>query len=289
MEGMKAVWMPLVVAAMFLAVVSQTLAIEVKVPIKSKYDTSQEYPLALLRFVLDKSGVPYRIVFSEVGVTTQARQVALLMQNADINLGWYGTSIELERELVPVRFPIWRGLLGYRVFIINKNSQPLFDKVNTLEDLRRFRGDQGIGWADVQILEHSGLRQDQTQYDLIFEKLNAGRSDYFSRGITEAFREVDMRRKEFPNLAVERHVLLVYPFDGFFFTNKENPELAQALENGFLKAYADGSFSRFFYSHPIVKAVLEGTRIEGRTRIEIPNPLLSPETLAIPKQYWHSP
>lgn len=284
---MNAICRSLAIGAMIMVMASVAEAMDVRVPVKSKYDASQEYPIVLLRFILDKSGVPYNITFSEFGVTTQARQIALLESNTDINLGWYGTSADLERELVPVRFPIWRGLLGYRIFIIHKDNQSKFDQINTLEDLQKFKGGQGIGWGDIQILEHSGLKQEASQYDAIFAKINAKHSDYFSRGITEAFREVEVRQKDFPNLAVEKHLLLVYPFDGFFFTNKENPELAHALESGFRKAYADGSFKKFFYSHPVVKTVLEKANLGGRTRIDIPNPLLTPETLAIPSQYWH--
>lgn len=283
---MRAAWRSLMVVAAILVAMPLAGALEVKVPVKSKYDASQEYPLTLLKFVLDKSGVPYTISYSEVGITTQARDVYRLKNNEGINIGWYGTSPELEHELVPIRFPIWRGLLGYRIFIINKKDQPLFDKVNSLEDLQKLSGDQGIGWSDIQILENAGLKQTATQYDLIFAKIDSGRSDYFARGITEAFREVELRHSEYPNLAVEKHLLLVYPFAGFFFTNKQNPELAKALEEGFRKAYADGSFKRFFYSHPIVKAVLEKADIDGRTRIDIPNPIMTPETLAIPAQYW---
>ncbi len=261
--------------------------LDVRAAMKSKYDTTNEYPLALLKFVLDKSGVPYTITFSDVGVTTQAREIALLKDNDRINIGWYGTSAELERDLVPVRYPIWRGLLGHRVFIINKNSQAAFDQVNSLDDLKRFRGEQGIGWSDVQILENSGLPQDESPYDTIFAKINAGRSDYFARGITEAFREVEAVTPDFPDLVVERHVLLVYRFAAFFFTNKENPELARALEDGFRKAYADGSFLKFFHSYPAVRDILAKANIKGRVRIDIPNPLLTPETRAIPEMFWN--
>ena len=117
--------------------------------------------------------------------------------------------------------------------------------------------------------------------------ISKGRVDYFSRGITEAFREVELHQKEFPNLTVEQHLLLVYPFAGFFFTNSENQDLAQALIRGFKEAYSDGSFLKFFYSQPAVMKVLEQTNIDSRTRIDIPNPLLTNETLMLPSQYWY--
>jgi hypothetical protein len=263
--------------------VGQTLT--VRAAFKSRYAPT-EYPIDLLKFVLNKSGVPYTFTFADVGVMSQAREIALLKDNDRINIGWFGTSADLERDLVPIRFPIWRGLLGHRVFIINKDKQALFDQVNTLEDLKHFTGEQGLGWSDVAILNNAGLHQNESPYDTIFAKINAGRSDYFARGVTEAFREVETIGKNFPNLVVERHVLLVYPFAAFFFTNNQNPELAKAIEDGFRKAYADGSFLKFFYAHPTIKTVLAKANFTKRVRIDIPNPLLTPETLAIPQQFW---
>ena len=276
-----------VVCFLFLQIIQTTSALEVIVPIKSEYKARHDYPLALLKFVLDKSGVEYHISYSDTGITTQSRQIDLLKQNRRINIVWCGTSANLESELVPIRFPIWRGLLGFRIFIINKNMQETFDNVYTLEDLQKYIGDQGIGWTDIQILERSGLMQQETRYDLIFAKINENRSDYFARGITEGFTEVEIRKEEFVNLTVERHLLLEYPFAGFFFTNKENPELAEALEKGFQESYADGSFLEFFYNYPVIRNVLDQANLENRVRIQISNPLVTEETLAIPDKYWH--
>ena len=52
-----------------------------------------------------------------------------------------------------------------------------------------------------------------TKYDSIFKMIDlGGRIDYFSRGVMEAFMEVEERKHQCPNLAVEKNVLLVYPF-----------------------------------------------------------------------------
>ena len=270
-----------------LAKADEQKPIVIKVPVKSEYGQRHEFPLSILKFILDKSGVEYSIKFSDKGITTQARDIVRIKSNQDINLGWYGTSDKLERDLVPIRFPIWRGLLGYRIFIIHRDNQEMFDKVRSLEDLQEFQGDQGIGWSDIKILEDSGLRQDETKYDLIFRKIARKRSEYFSRSIHEAFSEVEVRKADYPRLAVEKNILLVYPAASFFFTNKENEELAMALEEGFKRSYEDGSFERFFYNHPVVKNVFKLADLEQRVRIEIQNPFMTEETLSIPEKYWH--
>lgn len=237
---------------------------------------------------MDKSEKNYQIHISKT-LYTQPRIIHSLRQDTDINLYWMGTSAYLEKELRPIRFPLHRGLLGYRIFIIHKDHQIKFSTVKKLADLQNFQGVQGQSWSDNEILNKAGLNQTQIQYEHIFHMINAGdRFDYFSRGIVEAFSEVDSHIKELPNLAIESEVLLVYPFSQFFFTNPSNEELAEALERGFEKAYQDGSFLDFFLNHPRILSVFEKVNIENRIRIDIPNPQSTQETADIPAQYFHS-
>ena len=42
----------------------------------------------------------------------------------------------------------------------------------------------------------------------------------------------------------------------------------------------------YFKNHPAIKAIFEQARIELRRRFDIPNPLLTEETRAIPAEYW---
>lgn len=279
----------IVVLACFLfPSVSFASPIEIKIPMISQNNQRDIFQISMLKLVLEKAGVDYKITLAPV-VYSQARIIhELKIGSGKINLYWMGTSDALEKDLRPIRFPVYRGLLGYRVFLINNRHQARFDAVNGLEDLQKLIGIQGIGWTDKAIMEHSGLRQLSSRYANIFEMINSGdRVDYFSRGISEGYLEVKSHQKECPNLAVEKKVLLVYPFAMFFFTNRENTALAEILEKGFRKAYRDGSLHKFFYNHPHIKDMFEKTDMRNRIRIDIPNPFLPPETMAIPKQYWH--
>ena len=270
-----------------LLLTTSVYAIEIKVPIISDYANQHEYKLSLLKLVLNKAGVEADIKFKSSKMT-QGRIVEQLKEGKRVNLFWMGTSEGLEKDLLPIRFPMYRGLLGHRAFVIHKDNQAIFDKVNNLADLQKYKGGQGVGWSDVVVLENSGLKQYQTTYEKLFKMINAeGRLDYFSRGVTEAFREVENRQDKLKNLTVEKKLLLVYPFAMYFFTSKSNTELATALEEGFRKAYEDGSFEEFFYSHPEIKKIFKQANLDNRLRIDIPNPLLTSETAGLPDKYWH--
>lgn len=275
------------IVSIILVIALSTPAIEIKLAQSHQKASSREHFWRdVIEFVLNHSEVPYTI--SVTHPMTQARIISELESNSgSINLHVMGTSAELEEKLLPIRIPITRGLAGYRIFIIHKDKQPLFDTINTLNDLQRLLGIQGLGWTDIDLLEHSGLRQKEMPYDNIFRVVDFGRGDYFSRSIHEAYEEVKERSAAYPNLAVEEKVLLVYPFALLAFTSKENSELAETLENCFIKAYSDGVFTDFFYNHPHIKSALKKAEIDKRTVITIPNPFLTKETAAIPAVYWH--
>lgn len=259
----------------------------IKYPLTSEKDERDFFQIEVLKFILDKVNVNYEFKPTK-HIYTQSRVISELKKGEKINIHWMGSSVQLEKELRPIRFPIYRGLLGHRVFIINKNDQKLFSLINSLEDLQKFKGVQGIGWSDTAILESSGLEQHIAKYENIFNMINkGGRISYFSRGLNEAFDEVQIRESELSNLSVEKDLVLIYPFSMFLFVNKNDDKLATLLEQGFKKAYDDGSFEKFFYSHPKIKESLEKSNLKNRIKIEIANPFLTPQTMAIDEQYWH--
>ena len=280
----------LLIISFFLGFVSMTSSalassMEIKIPRTSHYEVRDHYQISLLKFVLDKAKFDYTLKVSK-DVYSQSRIIESLKQHK-VDIYWFGTSAEAERDLNAIRYPLYRGFTGYRVFIIHKESQANFDRVRSLQDLGFFTGLQGLGWSDIGVLEQAGLKQIEAQYDNIFERINRHKGDYFSRSIYEVFLELDARSITLPDLTAEKKVLLVYPFAMFFFTGKENSELANALEKGFEVSYQDGSFEEFFYNHPDIKGVMERVDLDARTRIEIPNPQLTDATRNIPEHYWH--
>lgn len=264
-------------------------AVEAVYPKRYGADKGRDtYPVAVLKLILEKSGQSYQMRSSQAEMT-QRRALLSLEQNEEITVAWVGTSDIFEKRFRPIRFPIYRGLLGYRLFIIHKAQQSVFNKVTTLERLSHFRAGQGSGWSDIEILESAGLTVHAAPYDSIIKLISNRRVDYFPRGVNEAYPEVHAQIKEYPELAVEERLLLVYPFALFFFVNRDNEALAQVLESGFEKAYEDGSFVSLFNKHPHIIQILDRAKLGKRIRFDIPNPFLTPDTAAIAKEFWYRP
>jgi hypothetical protein len=219
-------------------------------------------------------------------VMERARALRELEQGDTINLHWASMSASDEAKLRPIRIPLHRGLIGYRVLLIRKERQPEFDRIDSLDQLTALVGGQGFGWVDVGILRDAGLKIETSTYDSLFEMTEAGRVDYFPRGVVEAYAELDERGRAHPDLAIERHLLLAYRSDFIFYTNKRNEQLAQTIEAGLKAAYANGSYMRLFNTHPYIRKALDAADLAHRTTIWLPNRYLSEGDRQIPEKYW---
>lgn len=244
-------------------------------------DPRVRFPLDLLRLVL---GPTTPLMPSEL-VMERTRAIKAL-EAGDLDLIWISMGQEVEQVLRPIRIPIYRGLIGQRLFLIHRDRAADFAQVRRLSDLAAFTAGQGVGWVDTQILQSAGLKVVTNTYDALFKMLARGSVDYFPRGANEALAEQRARASEYPELIVEPRLLLSYRSDNIFFVSKKNEALAQRLEGGLLAAHADGSYQQLYDRHPYVQQVLADANLGRRLRMEIPNPILSDEDRRIPDRFW---
>ncbi len=243
------------------------------------------YKTDLIKLILDNSGINYSLFYyKQPG--DHDKQVERLRKGI-ITIQSFGATRELENSLIPIRIPIFKGLIGYRIFLINQKDQKKFDKVRTLNDLRKLTGIQGKGWTDVRILEDAGLPQIAVEGQKIYKMLNwGGRADYFSRAIYEAVGELQTLKTAYPNIAIEKRIFLTYPFAMYFYVSPKYPELAEKIKKGFQKLFDSGRFDEFFYKHDYIRAAIEKAHLDQRIRFQIPNRYLTPQTRQLPKEYW---
>ncbi|MFX7117545.1 hypothetical protein ABTH95_20035, partial [Acinetobacter baumannii] len=79
-----------------------------------------------------------------------------------------------------------------------------------------------------------------------------------------------------PGLAIEPRLALVYDRAAiFFFVNRQNLALYQAIKDGLEAAYADGGFLDLFARHPDIRAGL-AMAAQDRRLLKIANPALTP-------------
>lgn len=245
--------------------------------------------IEILRGALDHTVAtdgPYRMRPSRRPMT-EARQLAVMGSRGDLNVLWSSTSLDKERTMQPIRIPLRKGLLGYRIALIPRGTQSKFDKVYTRDDLRRFVIGQGIGWGDVEIYNRNGFRVSTVPYDTLFRMLGAHRIDLFPRGIGEIFNEYAALGGKASGLEIEQRLLIVYPWPYYFFVRKQDQALARRLETGLRAMIRDGSFDAVFrkYNGPMI----ERARLGNRRIIRLDNPLLPPATPLGDPALWFDP
>jgi hypothetical protein len=247
-------------------------------------DPQLPYVLDVLRLAIRESGVNYRLMPSKEKMV-QSREIADLQFNkGGIDIMWTMTSPEREQELLPIRVPIDRGLIGWRVGLVQQQRRELFDHVANIADLATFSAGQMHDWPDTAILRGNGLKVETTdQYESLFKMLSAGRFDYFPRSIIEVSDEYQSHTAL--ELAIEPHVLIRYPTAFYFFVSRNRPDLAQALERGLQTAARDGQLKALFYRY--FAGVLKALDVNHRVVIELKNPLLPPETPFDRPEYWY--
>ncbi|WP_018015496.1 transporter substrate-binding domain-containing protein [Teredinibacter turnerae] len=241
------------------------------------------YAVGAIRVALQHMPKRYQL---EVGTSdiTQARAVEYL-QTGEMDLMWLATDKTAEETLRPIRFPLLKGLLGHRVFIINQNNQSRFSDIRTINDLKELRFGQGAGWPDVEILRSNGFTVITTsKYENLFHMTEGGRFDAFPRGVLEPW--VELAKHNSLGLSVERKIVLIYTLPFYLFVDKNNTELANDLHAALDAALADGSFDNYFYNSKMVNDALTRSGLKERLAFRISNPLLSKETPLERKDYW---
>lgn len=245
--------------------------------------------IEILKTALEKTTPQYGAftIAPASSIMNEARQLESLEKGEALNIVWSSTSEEKESKYHPIRIPLRKGLLGFRISLIKKDVQAKIDQVKTLDDLKKLSIGQGVGWGDVKLYESNGLRVQTAQYEQLFKMTNMGRFDLFPRGITEAFDEYKKNKDALPDLAIEQNLLINYPWPYYFFFNKKDAALADRIEAGLRTMIKDGSFDALFKKYN--GAAIEQANIKNRRVIQIKNPFLPKATPLADKSLWFDP
>ncbi len=278
--SIKKIWM---LSVLLLSVLSQSvLAVDIR---HNKADNEKEaYQLGVLKLALsyDEQNT-YHFIPSE-RFYDQSKMINEL-NHQQLDVIWMGTKKEYEDQFLPIRVPLYKGLLGHRIFLIRDGDQGMFSTVKSFGDLRSFKAGQGRNWADTKILTHSGLPVVTTnKYKNLFHMLEGGRFDYFPRGVHEPWSEM-ANHQDIP-LQVEDDILLIYPLPAYLFVHKNNTQLQAKIAQGLEQAIEDGRFDAYFFNHPMIKNVLNKANLKNRKTFRIENPSLTAQTPFDDARLW---
>lgn len=259
---------------------------------ESANDSRYQYHWEVLRTALDLTSKKYGPFLMAPGsVMSEEHQLAEMKKSSPALTVMIRETNEIyESFLTPVRIPIDRNLIGYRVLLIDKKTQPELLKVKNLDQLKKYTVGQGSAWGDIAILEYSGLLvKTEARYDDIFKSLSHGKFKIFPRGVVEIQDEYRHFKGAYPNLAIESQLLVYYPLPTYFWFHKTDSgkKMAERVNEGLSLMIRNGALQKIFDKY--YAKVIHELDLKHRTIIKIPNPYL-PSTVPFDQpELWYKP
>lgn len=248
------------------------------------YGRATKYFVDVLQLALEKTNADFKLSPVPVEPVFASRNARMLMKKR-YDICWMHTNRDREEQLRPIRIPLLKGLLGWRIFFIRQSDKDKFGAVNSLDQLSGFIAGQGHDWLDTKVLLENGLYVKTSVFrDSLISMLDFSRIDFFPRSIFEIWDEQLMLEKS--NIAIDTHLALWYPNAAYFFLTKDNQQLAALIESGLEKALSDGSFNELFFRY--YGEAIKNSDLNKRKVFILKNPFIPPLTPLNRPDLWHS-
>jgi len=245
-------------------------------------DRRSEYPLELLKRALALSGRQYYLRPSKQRYP-QSEALKQLNLGDRIDVVWSMTSEEREQRYRPVRIPIYQGLIGWRVFLIQQERAKEIGALAELETLRGYQMVQGFDWPDRVILEANEIRVIPAQkYEDNFIALRTGEAELFPRSVIEVWGE--LTRYENRGLQIDNTHLLIYPTAAYYFVAADNERLARDIKVGLEMMIEIGEYRCLLLEY--FGELLQKAELNKRVVHALNNPLLPPKTPLARRELW---
>lgn len=268
--------------------IAETLVLTAKPD--SPQDTRYEYPELVLKRILEvthESHGPARMQHAEVTMSRD-RTLDELVDGQNIHLTVEAAKPDWVNNLLPVYIPVRKGVQGYRIFLIHRDSQTQLSGVTNLEQLKQIPTGAGSQWSTAKVMRDEGFNLvTGPKFDGLFWMLMGDRFRTFGRGINEAPLELASREKLFPNMVIEKSLGLYLPLPTFFFVSPAHPQLAQRIGEGLKIMIADGSLDDIFYAYHL--EMIESAALSQRRIFPVRNNTLPKEVPLNTQEYWFKP
>ncbi|MFT2091554.1 amino acid ABC transporter substrate-binding protein [Paraglaciecola sp. 2405UD69-4] len=246
-------------------------------------DIMTNYPIELLSLALEQTGVNYELHPSS-NLLTKVKALNRLEDNREVNLVWAMTNKQREEDLLAIRIPLFKGLIGWRLLMIRDDMSDRFRYIQSLEHLIKLSPIQGRDWPDTKILRSNGfdvvvnLGQDN-----LINMLATAQGDFYPRSLAEIWHELETL-EGVEGLSVQPTLGIHYPSAVYFFVNQNNRPLAHLIEVGLEKAIKNGKFEALFQK--TYQDYIERAKLRERTFYQLDNTFLPEQTPLQRKELW---
>ncbi len=232
-------------------------------------DDSHRYYHELLTLALADINVD--LIIDSPPKDLSQRRVVKMLETGELSAMWLIQSKPRDLLFHRVNVPLTSGLVGKRVMLIPKGAQPLYDRIQSLEDLQNsgLVAGLGVGWFDEQVWEENGLKfylKDGEWRNLYRMLSNHGGVNYFPRGVNEIVNEAKYNL----HLDIEENLVLQYDRDFVFYLSAVDSYRTQLIETALYKAQQSGLIDRLIQKY--WNEDFEHLNLENRQVIRLTTP-----------------
>ena len=223
-----------------------------------------------------------------VPIFVRDRLLDEMIRGEEINVTVVASQPLWEEKLLTIRIPIDLGLSNYRISLIHQASQGKLSAARTIKELQTLRLGAGTAWSSRKVYDADGFTVvTGDNYEALLKMLLSGRFDYFPRGLNEAFPEYDARKADYPDLAIEKDMLIEFPLPTYVFVSPKAPQLARRIEEGMESMVRDGTLMKMVLKFNA--DIIDRANLCARRVFHINNPQLSDKTPLQRKALWFDP
>ncbi|MDN3679229.1 hypothetical protein QWZ04_02665 [Vibrio tapetis subsp. quintayensis] len=247
---------------------STNQSIHLTMPVFS--DGSHRYYHELLTLAL--ADIDVDLTISSPPKHFSQRRVVKMLEKGELSLMWLIQSKQQDLLYHRVDVPLTNGLIGKRIMLIPKGAQPLYTRIQSLDDLKRsgLVAGLGVGWFDALVWQKNDLNyflKDGEWRKLYHMLSNHGGVNYFPRGVIEIVNEAKYNL----HLDIEQKLMLEYDRDFVFYLSAVDSYKTDLIESALYKAQRSGLIDRLIQKH--WNEDFEHLNIEDRRVIKLVTPI----------------
>ncbi|AWB65612.1 hypothetical protein C2869_03795 [Saccharobesus litoralis] len=278
----------LFVSALFICVFSLNVA-RAEVTLTSPSGISeirQKYVYDLLVLALkETTSASQETRVTSIPTNTGYSASTYAVKKGKVDVTYFPANTEVETQLLPIRIPLYKGLMGYRTLLIQAKNQSKFDNLHSLKQFKNILQGAGSRWRTTKVLAHHEFKYITAERtSSLLKMLDIGRFEYTTRGIIETPETLQAIDKNYPKLKIEDNTIFYTELPVYFFVSKQRPELAKKIYTGLVKAAHNGEFDKVFDA--FYQMIPSGLNFDKRNFYYLKNPQLSAETRANALNFW---
>ena len=236
---------------------------------------SEDYYLTMIEAALiatEPSHGAFELIFTREQISSERKHELLVMGdkvNVDRLVGFPNQKGPRE-GLIRIAEPVLHGFMGYRILLIREEDQPLYQRIDTLEQLRKLPMGFGKGW-EGHVYRYNGFSVAEPLNMTMLLKMLAGkRYAFVPLSVIEIDDHYEIDGTQVDALVPEKNLLLYMPLPVYFYVSPTQPLLAARLNLGLKKLKESGQMGVIFKQH--FGDRLKRLNLPKRTMIELSNP-----------------